>query len=107
MIKKFLLMSIFILVAQSTFAATKWTGPVTVKEVRVESNQVYVRFNGATSNWASCSTDWSVYPHNVEDLDRILSVLLTAKATASPVEVGVVDNDCHEGFRRLIGIWVK
>ena len=45
--------------------------------------------------------------HNLVDRNRILSILLFAKTTNADVEVGVVDNDCHEGYRKLEAIWVK
>jgi hypothetical protein len=104
----FILFTLLTLASGTINAGIGWTGPVKVKEIRVISNQVYVRFDGVTTNfYSSCSIDWSVFPSNVPDLDRVLGVLLTAKSTGDFVEVGVVDNDCHEGFRRLMGVWIK
>jgi hypothetical protein len=91
----------------AVWAGVMYTGPGKVKDVKVASEQIYVRFEGSSSNPMSCNMDWSVYPSILADKNRILSALLFAKATNADVEVGVVDNDCHEGLRKLETIWVK
>lgn len=97
----------FALVANS-FAGTVYTGPTKVKELKVENEQIMVKFSSSLANHAGCTVlDWSVITGNNPDFNRLLSVLLTAKSQAADLEIGIMNNDCHQGMIRIQSLWMK
>jgi hypothetical protein len=91
----------------NAYSATVYTGPVTVTEIKVEAEYIYVKFSSQIANPFNCTDlSWSVITSN-PDSNRFLTMLLTAKTTGTGVEVGVMNDDCHTNKIRIASLWLK